>query len=406
MKFSRTLFWHYLFSKRSGSLVKVIAWINLVGVGLSVAALILVTSVMNGFNQTIERNLLDVQPHLLVQAQAEDVDVGVLKTEVEALIPSAKRVSPFETQDLVLRTIDGNFGGVIAKGLDSVSIESFLSKVWGGVDLLQEDYLELSANEVILGVDLARSLGIFEGDQISLIAPETLLLPQGEGPPILKVTVKALVSLQNAEIDGNLLVYDFERSFPSRFKSASLWRGVEVFLERPHRFQGFLNDLSKKYPSYKIQSWKDLNGALFFALKLERTLMTSFLALAVLIVSFTLVTVLALLVAQKRKDIGMFMAMGLSKKRTHLAFCGIGLWLALSGTLVGIGIGSAMALVMQFYPVNILPDIYYDSRIPALWSVKQTILIFSFSLLLAFLGSYFPLKVWLRLTPADALRKA
>lgn len=407
MKFSLTLFWHYLFSKRSGSLVKVIAWINLVGVSLSVAALILVTSVMNGFNASIEKNLLDVQPHLLIQAPAEKVDLRALKKRVSEELDNYDRLSSFETQDLVLRTIDGNFGGVIARGLESESVSQFLSKIWGGQGLtLDQESLELGPNEIILGVDLARSLGIFEGDQISLITPETLLLPQGEAPPILKVTVKGLISLQNAEIDGNLLIYDFERSFPDRFRSASLWRGVEIFLTDPYAFETPLEHFKTVFKGFKIQSWRDLNSALFFALRLERTVMTSFLALAVLIVSFTLVTVLALLVAQKKKDIGMMMVMGLSRTKTHLIFSGIGMWLALSGTLIGILVGSAVAIVMEYHPVNLLPDIYYDTRIPAVWSLMQTGLIFGFSLLLAFLGSYFPLKVWLRLTPTEALRKS
>lgn len=389
-------------------MVKVIAWINLIGVSISVAALILVTSVMNGFNASIEKNLLDVQPHLLIQAPAEKVDLKELKNRVAESLTTYQRLSLFESQDLVLRTIDGNFGGVIARGVESESITQFLSKIWGSQGLpLEQDSLKLGPNEVLLGVDLARSLGIFEGDQISLITPETLLLPQGEAPPILKVTVKGLISLQNAEIDGNLLVYDFEKSFPARFQSASLWRGVEIFLEDPYAFEEPLEQLTAVFKeNYKIQSWRDLNGALFFALKLERTVMTSFLALAVLIVSFTLVTVLALLVAQKKKDIGMMMVMGLSRNHTHLIFCGIGMWLAMSGTLIGTIIGSVAATIMEIYPVNLLPEIYYDTRIPALWSLTQTALIFGFSLLLAFLGSYFPLKVWLRLTPTEALRKA
>jgi lipoprotein-releasing system permease protein len=240
---------------------------------------------------------------------------------------------------------------------------------------------------------------------VSLIAPETLLLPAGEGPPVLKVTVKGLVSLQNSEIDGNLLIYDFEKSFPERFRSASLWRGVEIFLKDPHHFEGDESLLKSLFPSYKVQSWRDLNGALFFALKLERTVMTSFLALAVLIVSFTLVTVLALLVAQKRKDIGMMMVMGLSRRKTHWVFCAIGMWLAFAGTVIGLLVGSVAAVLMEIYPVNILPDIYYDSRIPAVWSFHQTLLIFFFSLVLAFVGSYFPLKMWLKMTPTQALRK-
>ncbi len=406
-KFSLLLFWNYLFSRRSGSLVKVIAWINLIGVSISVAALILVTSVMNGFNESIEKNLLDVQPHLMVQAPAEKVDLQKLKSDIETEFSGFDRIASFETQDLVIRTIDGNFGGVQARGLESKSVSSFLSKIWGGEGLdLNQESLELHQSEVILGVDLARSLGIFEGDQISLITPDTLLLPQGQAPPILKVTVKGLVSLQNAEIDGSLLIYDFSRSFPDRFRSASQWRGVEIFLKDPYAFEPLKEKLTARFSQFKVESWRDLNSALFFALRLERTVMTSFLALAVLIVSFTLVTVLALLVAQKRKDIGMMMTMGFTRSQTQKLFCAIGLWLALSGTLIGVFVGSTLALMVELFPVNVLPAIYYDSRIPAVWSLNQTGFIFAFSLFLAFLGSYFPLKVWLRMTPTEALRKA
>ncbi len=383
-----------------------IAWINLVGVSLSVAALVLVSSVMNGFNETIEKNLLSVQPHILIHAPADQVEIKSLLSEVKVHTDGVKRVSPFETQDLVLRTIDGNFGGVVAKGVDAESVKGFLSKVWRPLEDVESPSMGLGPGEVILGVDLARSLGIFEGDRVSVIAPDTLLLPKGEGPPILQVTVKALVSLQNAEIDGNLMIYDFEKTFPPRFRSSSLWRGVEIFLNNPYKFSSLEGQLKEQFPKFKVQSWRELNGALFFALRLERTLTTSFLALAVSIISFSLVTVLALLIAQKKQDIGMMMAMGLSKNRTRHVFTGIGLWLSLGGTLIGIFVGSLISFLMELYPINVLPDIYYDSRIPASWSLMQTLIIFGFSLCLAFLGAYFPLRTLVKWTPTQALRKA
>lgn len=407
MDLSWLLFKNYLFSKRSGSLVRVIAWINLLGVSLSVSALILVSSVMNGFNASIENSLLGAQPHILIQAHRSKVKVDDMKEKILSMSESnVEKIFGFESQDFVLRTIDGNFGGAQAKGLESESVERFLRSAWGeDSGPLSPESLSLEKNQVILGIDLARNLGVYEGDQLNLVAPETLLLPRGEGPPILKVTVKALVSLRNSDMDGNLLIYDLDKSFPPGFKTASLWRGVEIRLKNPQNFSSLQEKMEKEFSGFKVQSWKDLNSALFFALKLERTVMASFLSLAVLIVSFTLVTVLALLVTQKRKDIGIMMVMGLSNKRTHIVFSKIGMWLSGIGISCGLLVGALLALWIEFFPPNILPDIYYDSTLPAELRLSNVLWVGLFASTLAFLGSYFPIKYWLRMTPTEALRK-
>lgn len=402
------IFKNYLLSRRSGALVRIIAWHCILGIAMGVAALIIVLSIMNGFNIVIRNRMLSVEPHL-VFAQKErptSEQAAKLRTIVEAISrDGVTDVNRFESQDLILRSSEGYFGGAVARGYDVKSIHALMERVWlaGRRDTAapQEQSSDLGAREVILGVDLARTLGIFEGDEVVLVPPETLLLPKGEIPKLQKFKVRYLVSTQTPEIDSKLMFYSIDE-YPAKMRSLSLEQGFEVRLKNPYEAEKIKNVLRAQ--GMELQTWGERDTSLFFALKMESWAMTLFLSLAVLITSFSIVIVMVLLMSQKRQDIGLLMAMGLSLRKVRWTFVKVGLMLSFLGIFSGIVFGVIVCTVLDTYPIELLPDIYTDSTLPAKLSGNILFFVVSCSTMIAIVGSCLPVWRYIISSPALALR--
>jgi lipoprotein-releasing system permease protein len=403
------IFRNYLLSRRSGALVRIIAWHCILGVGMGVAALLIVLSVMNGFNLTIRNRMLNVEPHLLIQEKQRpsETDVEKMKKLLVTIAPSGvESVTRYETQDLILRSMDGVFGGAQAKGYDDRTMFALMNRIWRSSRGLAPkpvfESAELHGGEVILGVDLARSLGIFEGDDVVLVPPETLLLPQGEIPKFQRFKVKSLISTQMPELDSKVMFYNLDR-FPDRVRSASREIGYEVRLKNPYEAEEV--KLALKDKGISAETWGDRDMSLFFALRMESMAMTLFLSLAVLITGFSIVTIMILLMSQKRQDIGMLRALGLSARKTRFLFLRVGLMLSFLGILGGTLFGVLVCAFLEAHPLNLLPDIYTDSTLPAKLTFGILSGVLLGSSLMALIGAWLPVWRGLVKSPSASLRK-
>lgn len=403
----------YLFSKRAGALVKTISWISIISVFLGVAALILVTSIMNGFNETIRKRMFGIEPHVVITStQLGDEGEFQLSETLKTVghLPKVRDASMVTKTDVILRTFEGLFGGGIAKGYSSDELNDLFRRIHklneSGKDTKTPvPQIELKQNEIIMGVDLARSLEVYEGDEILLIPPETLLLPPGVAANYQKVRVSTIVYTRLQEIDSKVIFYDRNLGLPFLKKSPSKKTQVELRLDQPRAVGSFVKNHSNEFKGLKVETWETRNAALFFALKLEKISMTTFLALAVLITGFSIVSALVLLISQKKSDFGILQAMGLSMTDGQKLFSRLGFILAGLGVVGGTIVGVSLALYMQFFPPDVLPNIYYDSTIPARVDGLTVVIIVIVSLFFAWLGTVLPVRSLLRLTPTEALRK-
>lgn len=403
------IFRNYLLSRRSGALVRIIAWHCVLGIGMGVAALVIVLSVMNGFNITIRSRMLSVEPHLVItlkQSPTPEQLERLRATLNEVSRGGVEQLERFETQDLILRSMDGVFGGALAKGYDGPAMQAMRSRVWQNLRKNtappQEETSQLGPTEIILGIDLARGLGIFEGDEVILVPPETLLLPKGEVPRFQKFKVKSLLNTQMPEFDSKLMFYNID-TLTKRMRSASRETGFEVRLKDPYAADRVKKRLKEK--GIDAQTWGERDTSLFFALKMESYAMALFLSLAVLITSFSIVTVMVLLMSQKRQDIGMMMALGLSVRRTRSVFLQVGLMLSYLGILGGIVLGGSVCLLLEMYPMELLPDIYTDSTLPAKLTPRILMFVLGSSTLIAIVGSWLPIWRYVIDNPSVALRR-
>jgi lipoprotein-releasing system permease protein len=403
---ARLYFRNYLMSTRSGALVRRIAWLSMIGTGLGVTALVIVLSVMSGFNRTIRARMFLVEPQVVVPLP-KGATWGQMKLPErfnDRHVENIEEIYPYESRDLIVRSADGAFAGSIAKGYPASAIDKMLKRVWkmnkkdvGDWHLAASD---LGPHDIILGGDLARSLGVYEGDEVILIPPENLLLPKGEMPKFEKYTIRAVVATQLPEVDGQLLMYALGKDSPKELVSGE--RGFEIRLKDPYAYERVMDHLRAMH--VKAQDWTERNTSLFFALRMEKFAMTLFLSLAVLITSFSIVTAMVLVISQKRRDIGMMMAMGLSQKLTKRIFLNVGLMLGGCGIGSGLLVGLVASVVMHVYPLEVLPDIYQDTTLPVdpSWQIAVSVLIGSS--LLAIMGAWLPVLRFKDLSPSVNLK--
>lgn len=402
----------YLFSKRAGALVKRISWLTVTGLMISVSALVVVISVMTALNHNIEDRTLAVEPHLSIEipgvTQTALLEIHPIATKLRSL--SDLQVDVFESQDIILRTLDGHFRGAVARGLKQESLNQMLGKmrklekkrkdIKSSEPLMDE---VLAPGEILIGVDLAVSLGAFEGDSLLVIPPESLLLPPTETPKYERVKIKRIISTNLADVDSQNIFYIRDHTLGGLKNTASRHTGIEVWIPEPHKAEAFKAQLSG-FPEARVQTWKEKNSALFFALRLEKLAITLFLGLAALIASFSMISVLVLLVSQKKREIGLLQAVGFSKLQVRKLFMSIGLCLSGSGLIFGVILGSGISFYIEKNPLNVLPDIYYDSQIPAYLDGSFVFTVLFLGCALAWVGSYLSSQGAATVSPSEALR--
>ena len=401
-------FQKYLFSPRAGALVKKISWLTVIGITVSVSSLVIVISVMTALNHNIEDRTLAVEPHLTIEIPG--VNTAAL-LELHPLTTKLKqnenlKVQIFENQDVILRTMDGHFRGAVARGLSQDSLNRMIFQMQKlDVKKRTEPLMPeiLAPEEILIGVDLAVSLGVFEGDSLMVIPPESLLLPPSEAPRYEKVRVKKIISTSLADVDSQNIFYVRDHTMKMLKNAESRKTGIEIWTPNPNEAESYKSEM-KAFPEVRVQTWKERNSALFLALRLEKIVITLFLSLAALIASFSMVSVLVLLISQKRKEIGLLQAIGLSTAKVRQMFMQIGLCLGALGLGAGLLIGSIVSYWIEIHPLNLLPDIYVDSQIPAYLDGSFVLIVLLVGSCIGILGSYYSSRGAALIFPSEALK--
>ncbi len=380
-----------------------ISFLSFFAILLSVTVFLIVLFVMNGMNKSIQSRIIVLDPN--ITATFKD------SHEIELPENSLYQGLRFDSYDLIVRTADGQFRGASAVGYKQSDFKFWTDKLIAlrkknksSLVFDEDSSSELNEGEIAIGVDIARNLGLLEGDQVTLIPIETLLLSQTERPLFEKVTIKKIVTSDLPDLDSNALFFNRETSLKSFRASLSKVSGYHFWLNNPDDLDEAVTDLKKN--SFKsVESWKEKNSSLFFALLMEKTMIGIFLGLAGLVASTSILTVLALIMSQKQSDIAILKTLGLSNRKTLLLFMQMGLWISLSAIGIGTFLGLSISYYLEKHPLELLPHIYYDANIPAYVDLRFAGLVLVVSTLLAILGCYLPSRSTLQIQPAILLKQ-
>jgi lipoprotein-releasing system permease protein len=390
------LFKAYFLSKKSGSTVKMMAWLSLSAMAIGVFGLILVLSIMAGFNDNIRDRLLSYEPHMVVYSSKNKM------SEIKKVLKNNNikfdDVYKFESQDVIIRSSNGSFQGAEARGFAPERISEVIK-----TNLIRLDGRQtLEKNELIFNFDLAKSLRALEGDYIDVIAPATLLQPLGSDMKIASFQLAGVFFTQlTSSKNANTVIYSLDSLVTP--ESKGLKRGYEILLDNPLDTVR-AKKIMMKHNFKDVQTWQERNSSLLFALKLERFALGFFLVMSVLITSFSMMTVLLLLLHQKRQEIGILMTMGLSKIRVRLIFGSIGLLLSSIGVLLGFVPGFLLAKYIEMSPLKIMPDVYQDPYLPARVDLPLISLVLFVCVVICILSLIIPLFNISKLSPSAALK--
>jgi lipoprotein-releasing system permease protein len=258
---------------------------------------------------------------------------------------------------------------------------------------------------ILLGVELARTLGVVPGDAITVISPKGALTAVGMVPKMRRFTVAGTVQIGMYEYDASIayLGLDVAREFADLPAGVT---GLEVKLDDPFDAKrvGAAISRSLGFPFW-IRDWMDMNRNLFAALQLEKLALFVIVTIIVLVAAFAIIGHLVLLVAEKRKEIGVLKAIGASAPSITLVFFSVGMMISVAGTVAGSVVGLALIWVQNTYKIiRLAGDVYQIDHLPMKLSPTDFVLIVGATLVLSFLATVLPARRAGALSPVDVLR--
>jgi lipoprotein-releasing system permease protein len=397
----------YIFALRKQSFIAVISLFAVCGVALGVAALIVVIGVMNGFTKDLRDKILGVNAHVLVSAFTGGIRDYREVADICRKVPGVTGVTPFVYSEVMLSS-PGGVKGVVLRGIDPSTADQVLSltrdMVSGSVkDLAGQDDMPA----IIVGAEMAKRLDLRAGSMVNLLSPSGTQSAVGFTPKVRMFRVAGVFRTGMFEYDSTLgyVTVDAARNLLG-FKD-NVVTGLEVRLKDVYKAGEVSDQIRVKlheYPVY-VRNWQEMNANLFAALELEKTAMFIILAMIVLVGSFSIVTMLVMLVMQKTKDIAVLMSLGATKESIRRIFMFQGSFIGAVGTALGYGIGIPVALILKKYQFIRLPsDVYPMDFLPVRLEWMDLTLIGVAALALCFLSTLYPARRAASLKPSDALR--
>lgn len=406
----------YLKAKRKQTFISIITVISVAGVMLGVMALIVVLSVMNGFQQTIKEKILGTQAHIhLLKASDSGIDHY---EEVIKKIEGVKGVvsaAPFIFSQVMLSS-DSGVSGAVLKGIDpdrAPKVTELSKNLKAGrlEDLKREKGGDPPG--IILGVELAKHLSVTIDDLVRVISPLGTMSPMGMIPKMKRFRVTGIFYSGMYEYD-NTMAFISLGSAQRFFSMENRITGIEIKTEDIYRAQEISRSIRKTlgFPFW-TKDWMEMNRNLFAALKLEKTIMFIIVVLIVLVAAFNIVSTLIMVVMEKTKDIAILKSMGAPSQGILRIFMIEGGVIGVAGTILGTLAGLAIAFnlepiidfVEQTFDFKILArDVYYIDKFPSQVNVLDVSLIVLTAILISLLATIYPSWRASRLDPAEALR--
>lgn len=379
--------------------------------------MIVVLSVMDGFENQLKKRLMSSDLHILITP----------KSSAEGFLSGRVPVSAFESTSGHLRLKSDSrvknvfpvlgteailkFGrvtaGVFLKGVDSNRIKLLEQSVTESVTsqlLSDREGAEVyPLSKIYLGKELADEIGVSAGDAITLISPTEMEGPTGSIPKIKKFMVAGIYQTGLPEYELHTAFTDIgaAQAFLRERDKVSQW---EVNLERFEDSTAVANEVRKLSSDFVVKDYVQMNEHLFHSLRLERIAMFIILAFIIVVASFNIVTTLTLMVLQKRREISILRAMGTRADEVSAIFVTEGLLIGGGGVFIGSVMGFILCWVLKTYPIISLPEVYYDRRLPVSFDPAYYVMIAASAFLIVLLACFYPAKRAAAVLPLDGIR--
>jgi lipoprotein-releasing system permease protein len=397
-------------STRRNGFISFISGVSMLGIALGVAALIIVLSVMNGFQKEVRDRMLGVVSHIeVVAAGGEALPDAALTIREAKQNTQVQGAAPFiAAQALLARGED--MKGIMVRGIDP-ALESEVTDIAAARSSALAQLVP-GGFGVVLGTELARNLGVRTGDKVTLVAPSGQVTPAGIVPRLKQLTVVGTFDSGHFEYDAALAMVHWE-------DAAKIFRlegpsGVRLKLRDLHQARQVAMELSSSLSGdVLVRDWTRQNRTWFAAVQVEKRMMFIILTLIVAVAAFNLVSTLVMSVTDKRADIAILRTLGASPGSIMGIFVVQGAMVGVLGTLGGLALGLGVAFnidvivpaLERLLGASFLPqDIYLISRMPSDPQSADIVPVGLISLALAFVATLYPSWSASRVNPAEALR--
>jgi len=400
----------YTAAKRNNHFISFISLASMLGLMLGVAALIIVLSVMNGFDRELKQRILGMVPHASISGYGQSIEQWPQMVEKLESSPQVLAAAPF-IQAQAMLTSRGVVRGALINGIDPQTE----TKVSILNNHLKEGSLEALNQQrfgIVLGNLLARYLGVRVGDKVTLVLPEASVSVAGVVPRLKRFTVVGIFEV-GAELDANLAYISIKDAAKIkrmgegvdgiRLKFEDLFLAPQAVREIAQGLDGY----------YRTNDWTRTHGNLFQAIQLEKRMIGLLLFLIVLVAAFNIVSTLVMVVTDKKADVAILRTLGATPGRIMRIFMVQGTVIGILGTLMGTLLGVIIALniagiiawVEETFAIQFLdPNVYFISQFPSDLQWDDVGVITSVALLISFLATLYPAWRAAKTDPAEALR--
>lgn len=401
----------YTRAKRRNHFISFISLISMAGIALGVAALIVVLSVMNGFQKEVRARILGVASHVQISGPGGKLADWAGVAAVSLKDPRVKAAAPFVNAQGLLSSGDAVRGAIVRGVLPEAE-----DKVADIGQHMRSGKLEaLKAGEfgIVLGADLARNLHALIGDKVVLIAPQGQVTPAGLIPRLKQFTVVGVFEVGMHEYDSGLALVHLEDA-QRLYQLGDTVSGVRLKLEDLFAARAVAADLRAGLgPEAFATDWTRSHANYFRAVEIEKRMMSIILTLIVAVAAFNIVSTMVMVVTDKKSDIAILRTLGVTPRSVMGIFMVQGTVIGLFGTLLGMAGGISLALnvetvvpfIENLFGIRFLsPDVYLISEVPSDMHWSDVLHITAVAFVLSLLATLYPAWRAARTQPAEALR--
>ena len=372
-----------------------VSWLSTIGITLGVMALVIVLSVMNGFERDLENNILGLMPQALITSTQGSINPEQVPATQFEHLAGVKRVAPLTTGNAVLQSAHSVAVGVIL-GVNPNEKEP-LSAYLNGSNL---QALQPGQYNVILGDQLAGQLGVKRGEKLRIMVPSaSQFTPMGRIPSQRVFNVVGTFSADSEVDQYQMLMNQQDASRLMRYPLGNI-TGWRVYMDKPLAIDALVSQPLEKGLEWK--DWRERKGELFQAVKMEKNMMGLLLSLIIAVAAFNIITSLSLLVMEKQGEVAILQTQGLTRGQIMSVFMVQGASAGIIGALLGAGLGVVFAS-----QINVIPGLggmLAGGNLPVDINILQVVLIAVVAMLLALLSTLYPSWRAAAVNPAEALR--
>ncbi|TCS73046.1 lipoprotein-releasing system permease protein [Sulfuritortus calidifontis] len=401
----------YTRAKRRNHFISFISMTSMIGIALGVTALIVVLSVMNGFQEELRNRILGVAAHMEITGpDTRLTDWPALAVQVERH-PEVRGLAPYVLSQGLLAYGSETKGGLVRGVLPEMEgrVAEFDAHMKSG----RLADLKPGAFNIVLGAELAYSLGVGVGDPVTLIAPQGVITPAGMLPRMKQFTVVGLFKMGMYEYDAGLALIHLDDA-KKLYRLGDAVSGLRIKLADMDRAPWLTREFAGSLQGdYYISDWTMSHANFFRAVQIEKRMMFIILTLIVAVAAFNIVSTLVMAVTDKQADIAILRTLGASPASIMQIFMVQGSLIGVIGTLLGVVGGVLLALnvetvvplIERALHMDLFPaDVYYISELPSKLVWSDVAWIGGVALILSFLATLYPSRRAATIQPAEALR--